>query len=58
MITATVHPVARAPSPAAAARPSLTRYLMVRGPARDYLQYEPAARRMTVLPRMFGPEGY
>ncbi|WFU26864.1 hypothetical protein QA649_11880 [Bradyrhizobium sp. CB1717] len=56
MITA-AHPVARAPSPAAAARPSLTRYLMVRGLARDYLQYEPAARRMTVPP-LFGPVGH
>ncbi|MGX1320029.1 hypothetical protein AB7M17_003482 [Bradyrhizobium sp. USDA 377] len=58
MITATAHPIARVPSPAAAARPSLTCYLMVLDPARDYLRDEPAAHRMTVLPRMFGPGGH
>ncbi|WP_158237566.1 hypothetical protein [Bradyrhizobium forestalis] len=58
MIAATAHPIALAP-PAVAARPvSLTCYLMVLGPARDYLHDEPAARRMTVRPRMFGPEGH
>lgn len=59
MITATAHPVARAPSPAAAARSgSLTCYLMVQHPARDYLCCEPAARRKTVLPGMLGPDGH
>ena len=59
MITATAHWSPRAPSPAVAARTdSLTRYLMVIGPLRDYLRGEPAARRMTVLPRMFGPDGH
>ena len=59
MITATAHSMSRAPSPAVAARTdSLTCYLMVIGPLRDYLLGEPAARRMTVLPGMFGPDGH
>lgn len=58
MTTATAHSMSRAPSPAVAARmDSLTCYLMVIGPTRDYLRGEPAGRRMTVLPRMFGPDG-
>jgi len=58
MTTATAHSMSRTPSPAVAARmDSLTCYLMVIGPLRDYLRGEPAARRMTVLPRMFGPDG-
>jgi hypothetical protein len=58
MITATAHSMSRAPSPAVAARmDSLTGYLMVIGSPRDYLRGEPAACRMTVLPRMFGPDG-
>ena len=59
MITATAHWIPRAPSPAVAARTEfLTGYLMVIGSPRDYLRGEPAARRMTVLPGMFGPDGH
>ncbi|WP_156528052.1 hypothetical protein [Bradyrhizobium stylosanthis] len=59
MTPATAHSISRAPSPAVAVRmDSLTRYLMVIGSPRDYLRGEPAARRMAVLPRMFGPDGH
>ncbi|WP_164937480.1 hypothetical protein [Bradyrhizobium guangxiense] len=54
---ATADRIALAPS-AAALPVSLTCYLMVLDPARDYLRDEPAAHRMTVLPRMFGPKGH
>ncbi|MBR0961997.1 hypothetical protein [Bradyrhizobium japonicum] len=58
MIAATAHSIALAPLAVAARRASLTCYLMVLDPAGDYLHDEPAARRMMVLPRMFGPKGH
>jgi hypothetical protein len=57
MIAATALSIALAPAATAVAG-FLTCYLVVLHSAQDYLLCEPTARRLPVLPRMFGPGGH